>query len=228
VMKDELPPLAPMYDAAALYATARQVLTHAAIVDPTDALRQASGQRYYRTDHHWTSLGAYVGYRCLAPALGLTARPADGFGFHMVTDAFRGSLYSKVLNPDAPYDDISIAAQPAGLQVTADGKPMDGLYDMTALQGKDKYSVFLGGNHGRLDIDTGHGGPTLLVIKDSFANCLVPLLTGDYAHIIMIDLRYYEGRIGSLVTEQHVDAIAVVYQLSNLASDTSLMKLALG
>ena len=79
------------------------------------------------------------------------------------------------------------------LQVLRNGEPADfrGLYDRARLQTSDKYAVFLGGNCGTLEITQGEQDtrPTLLVIKDSFGNALLPFLARHF-HIVALDPRY--------------------------------------
>ena len=111
------------------------------------------------------------------------------------------------------------------LKVTADGKEIP-LYDMSAAGEKDKYKVFLGGNYGETTIKGGcNNGKTLLIIKDSFANSLVPFLTADYENIIMLDLRYYMGSAQQLAAERNVDEILFVCEMSSFANDKNMVKL---
>ena len=97
---------------------------------------------------------------------------------------------------------------------------------MTAAREKDKYKVFFGGNYGETTISGGcDNGKTLLVIKDSFANSLVPFLTADYENIIMLDLRYYMGSTQQLIKEKNVSEILFVCEMSSFANDKNMVKL---
>ena len=97
---------------------------------------------------------------------------------------------------------------------------------MSAAGGKDKYKVFLGGNYGETTITGGcNNGKTLLIIKDSFANSLVPFLTADYENIIMLDLRYYMGSAKQLAADRNVDEILFVCEMSSFANDKNMVKL---
>ena len=100
----------------------------------------------------------------------------------------------------------------------------DILYDNAKLDTKDKYAYFLGGNIGRLDID-GTGDGNLLLVKDSFANCMVPYLAQKYKHITILDLRYFNENIAQLMNEGHFDRVMVLYEMSNFADDANLFKL---
>ena len=98
------------------------------------------------------------------------------------------------------------------------------LYDLSALEQKDKYELFLGGNYGQCVITTGtENGKHLLLVKDSFANSFVPFLTGDYETITMIDLRYYRGSMAELAAE--ADDILVLTEVTNLAGSGDYFKL---
>ena len=98
------------------------------------------------------------------------------------------------------------------------------LYDLSALERKDKYELFLGGNYGQCVITTGtENGKHLLLVKDSFANSFVPFLTGDYETITMLDLRYFRGSVQELAAE--ADDILVLTEITNLAASGEYFKL---
>ena len=100
------------------------------------------------------------------------------------------------------------------------------LYSKDALDAKDKYQYFLGGNYGLAVIENETAGDgVLFVFKDSFANCFVPYLTSHYGRIIMIDPRYYRGSyedLRALFLDADPDCVLVLYEASNLAADTYL------
>lgn len=221
VMDDKLPANAQMYDAQEIYETAKSVLPNVSFPDLYTALSDAKTQQqvYYRTDHHWTWYGAHTAYKTLLPNGKYSASP------ELFSDSFLGTTYSKTLDPDAKPDEVYISAVSENLSVTADGKQTE-LYYMAAANEKDKYKVFLGGNYGQTTISGGcDNGKTLLIIKDSFANSLVPFLTADYETIIMLDLRYYMGSTQQLISENGVDEILFVCEMSSFANDKNLVKL---
>ena len=165
-------------------------------------------------------MGAQAAYGLWAQATGHTAR---AYGLTEATDTFRGTLYSKVLLPDSVYDKVYYAPEIAVDSVVCDGE--DGaLYDLSALERKDKYELFLGGNYGQCVITTGvENGKRLLLVKDSFANSFVPFLTGDYETITMLDLRYFRGSVQELAAE--ADDILVLTEITNLAASGEYFKL---
>ena len=218
VLRDSLPEDAPYYDEGRAFAMLEEQLG-TAFADARQALAGVADP-YYHTDHHWTTAGAQAAYGLWAEATGHTARSYD---LTLATDSFRGTLYSKVLLPDSVYDSVYYAPEITVESVVCDGE--DGaLYDLSALEQKDKYELFLGGNYGQCVITTGtENGKHLLLVKDSFANSFVPFLTGDYETITMIDLRYYRGSMAELAAE--ADNILVLTEVTNLAGSGDYFKL---
>ncbi len=221
VMSDKLPKHALMYDAQKLYETVKAALPDASFPDLYAALTEAkaSQQVYYRTDHHWTWYGAHTAYKTLLPDGKYDASP------ELFAGDFLGTTYSKTLDAAARPDEVYISKVAGSVTVTADGKDIP-FYNMTAAGEKDKYKVFFGGNYGETTISGGcDNGKTLLVIKDSFANSLVPFLTADYENIIMLDLRYYMGSTQQLIKEKNVSEILFVCEMSSFANDKNMVKL---
>ena len=222
VLRDKLPKDAPYYDEDAAFALLDTLLStssDSSLLDIRDALSTLSDP-YYHTDHHWTTMGAQAAYLRWAEATGHRARSYD---LTAATNSFRGTLYSKVLLPDSVYDTVYYAADITAERVVCDGE--DGaLYDLGALEQKDKYELFLGGNYGQCVITTGvENGKQLLLVKDSFANSFVPFLLGDYETVTMIDLRYFRGSMAELAAES--DDILVLTEITNLAASGDYFKL---
>ncbi len=218
VLSDKLPENAPFYDEDRAFAALSDTLG-GALLDTRQAL-SAVDDPYYHTDHHWTTMGAQAAYEQWAAATGHAVRH---YGLTLASDHFRGTLYSKVLLPDSVYDSVYYAPEITVDSVVCDGE--DGtLYDLSALEQKDKYELFLGGNYGRAVITTGvENGRHLLLVKDSFANSFVPFLTGDYETITMIDLRYYRDSMQSLADE--ATDILVLTEMTDLAASGDYFKL---
>ena len=218
VLRDALPENAPYFDEDRAFTALSDTLGDT-LLDSRQTL-SAVDDPYYHTDHHWTTMGAQAVYGQWAAATGHTARSYD---LTLASDHFRGTLYSKVLLPDSVYDSVYYAPEITAESVVCDGE--DGtLYDLSALEQKDKYELFLGGNYGKAVITTGtENGKHLLLMKDSFANAFVPFLTGDYETITMIDLRYYRDSMQSLADES--TDILVLTEMSNLAASGDYFKL---
>ncbi len=218
VLRDMLPENAPYYDEAGAFERLDAALG-GSLLDVRETLADVEDP-YYHTDHHWTTMGAQAAYRRWAEVTGHAVRED---ALVCATEAFRGTLYSKVLLPDSVYDSVYYAPEITAESVVCDGK--DGtLYDGDALTRKDKYELFLGGNYGQCVITTGtENGKHLLLVKDSFANAFVPFLLGDYETVTMIDLRYFRGSMAELAAES--DDILVLTEITNLAASGDYFKL---
>ena len=223
VLTDKLPAGAASYDADRALDLARAAMPGVEIPDLPAALRAADGiQLYYRTDHHWTSAGAAIGYACLTRGQGAYTGSLTPF-----CGGFYGTTYSKTLDPAAEPDTVEIFPLAGTVTAEADGAAIP-VYDKAAADRKDKYTVFLGGNHGLVKLTGGcDNGKTLVVLKDSFANCLAPMLTADYETVLLVDLRYYPGSVRALLKQVQPEALLFVYEMSNLASGDDFVKLLL-
>ncbi len=226
VCETNLPVYAPYYAEDTRMNLAFQVLRmhDCNNIDLRDAFteRTAAGEQlYYRTDHHWNTDGAYAAYQVYAQAAGLAPVAKEEFDLQVVSESFRGTLDSKVLDSSGPTDTVTVPFALPEVSITADGKNISVL-EMGKLLEKDQYQVFFGGNYGELTIETGAGtGRTLLMFKDSYANCFVPFLLTHYDTITMIDLRYNDGTW----TEQigtGPDDVLVLYEMSNFCKDMNL------
>ena len=223
ILPELLPANAPMYDAAVRHAQLAETVGKEQIIDVHQALSQCQ-EPYYRTDHHWTTEGAYTAYTVWCQATGRQIRP-NMFSVD-ATNEFRGTLYSKVLLPDSAYDTIYLPQNAEIRSMDCDGTVTDSLYDRSKLEEKDKYAVFMGGNWAKVTIETGtENGQHLLLVKDSFANCFVPFLTTYFETITMVDLRYFNESLDELASEQGITDVLVLYELSNFAADRNLFKL---
>ncbi len=203
-------------------------LSNANNVDMLGALREHADEYiYYRTDHHWTSLGAYYGYSALGKAMDITVPSLESYtDRRTVSDSFYGTTWSKSgfswIEPDSM--EVFVNA-PDGLQITSypQGSPIEGqLYDESYLEKKDKYSMFMGGNCPLHQIVTGNEGPSLLIIRDSYTDSLIPFLLDDFSEIHVVDLRYYRMSIADYIAEHDFDNVLVAYSVSTFATDTNL------
>ena len=101
------------------------------------------------------------------------------------------------------------------------------MYQYDKLSEKDQYQFFFGGNFGEVRISGGSGEGTVVVLKDSFANCFVPFLLSDYENVIMIDCRYYPGSFRKLLEEETPQDVLILYELNNFANDINQTKLSI-
>ncbi len=187
----------------------------------------SSEEIYYRTDHHWSSLGAYYAYAALCQQLDLTPLPLSDYQSTTVSTDFKGTYANKI---NLPLDADSIVRYdlPNGSECIrrTDSNHFQGLYDESALDGSDQYNYFLGGNLPYLEIETGiDNGKTLVVIKDSYAHSLIPFFTQHYETIYCIDLRYFKESPRELCTQNKQTDVLILYQSTNFSNDQSLFRL---
>ena len=180
---------------------------------------------FYRTDHHWTTAGAYKGYADLMKGMGLTAHPLGKLT--QVTDAFYGTTWSKSGAYWYAPDSMEIAVPDEGVTVTNyfTNAPTPGkLYNYEKLEQKDKYTFFLGGNQPLCVIESEKEDAegSILVLRDSFSDSLAPFLTQNFAEIHLMDLRYYKMSISKYVEENNIDQVLVLYSVDNFVSDGNL------
>lgn len=190
----------------------------------------ASDGIFYRTDHHWTSLGAYWGYAAIMDAMGMTPRSLGSYSPTTVSDSFFGTTYSSSgfswVKPDTIETYVDA---PEGLKIVnyPQGSPVDGaLYDESFLAKKDKYSYFMGGNSPLQQITTGvEDAPSLLIIRDSYTDSLIPFLLEDFSEIHVLDLRYYRAGVAAYVAENSIDNVLVLYSVKNFCTDSNIFLL---
>lgn len=177
---------------------------------------------YYRTDHHYTTEGAYLTYRALGEALGYTPKDREFFKTETVADDFCGTAMRTSGLYLTEKDEIILFRYQNDMdyEVTADGKEIK-LYDFDKLNSTDKYAVFLGGNHARVDIKGEGNREKLLIIRDSFADSIAPFLSLHY-DLVMIDLRYYSNSVSKILKEENIDKVLVLECISELATTKNI------
>lgn len=185
-------------------------------------------QLYYRTDHHWTTTGAYQGYLAYCEAKGLTPVSLDDMEAKTVTNEFYGTIYSKVNDYSLKGDSITIYTNPADsltVNYTDTKEVADSLYNLDYVDKKDKYSLFLNNLHTLIEItnETAESDHELVLIKDSYANSLVPFLTHHYKKIYVFDTRYYKEGPSSFIKEHPgVTDVLLLYNMNTLDTDSGI------
>lgn len=173
---------------------------------------------YYRTDHHWTTKGAYLSYQKLMETMGIVPHDEEYFNIEKVTESFYGSLYSKSgfrkVKPDSIELYIPKKDEKLKVEYVDEGKILDSIYHMENLNKKDKYTVFLGGNYPLIKVSSKvDSDEKLLILKDSYANSLIPFLTGHFSEIYIVDPRYYDKDIEILIKENNIDNLLILYNV---------------
>jgi hypothetical protein len=235
IYKDTLPLNSQPGNQTALIKYCYDSLEYLTSIDVATYLAENS-ERYifYRTDHHWTSEGAYWGYYAASGKLGFAPHSTGRFNVEHATSDFRGTLFSMTLNYQITPDTISLYTLTSnapkvsmsintGLEVAQH----DSLFMREFLDTKDKYAVFLGRNSPIMEITTDLGNDkSLLMFKDSFAHCMLPFLVNHYSRITVLDMRYLGENIGQFVDFAEYEQVIFVYEATNFAQDTNLRKLA--
>lgn len=184
---------------------------------------------YFRTDHHWTQRGAYLGYEELSHATGEMAVPFKALS-HNSLDGFLGYLYNQANVPQySKYaDKIEYFMGEENYTVYArafeNGEYVDyqpKIYTIPGANNPPAYSIFMGGDHPFARIETNNKNKkTALVIKDSYANAVLPLLTNNYEEILVIDPRSYYGTLDDLLAQYDIDdCIVINYIFTSTFSD---------
>jgi hypothetical protein len=188
---------------------------------------------YYRTDHHWTSLGAYYAYSTAISKLGFSAVPFSRYDIEHAGSGFRGTYYSKTLCDDIQPDTIDIYSSKEGEKVVSctvsnaiEEKTYDSIYFREFLDVKDKYSVYLGTNQPCIKIKTNlQSDKKILIFKDSYANSFVPFLTQHYNEITVLDMRYINNFRDYADPEDYTH-ILFLYNSTTFSSDDNIKKIA--
>lgn len=221
VYKDQLPAGSENFDQGAYLEKVRESVPDAVWVDMAEWMSGASGvSLFYRTDHHWTSAGAWHGYAALMEAMG---EPAEPLGTpETVSDAFYGTLYSTSgvhwLEPDTI--ERYVSGEGVAVENVEKGET-HGLYVDSFLGEKDKYASFLGGNAPLYIVRNPEAvsNEKLLVVRDSYSDSMAPFLSQYFAEIHLVDLRYYRTSVAEYAQENGMDRIFVCYSVENFVKD---------
>ncbi len=228
IMKDYLPLGAPVRDQGEdMNYIKKQLSGGIGLIDITETLRKHVDEGiYYKTDHHWTSRGAAYGFNAAAKQLEIEGLVSD-YKIHTVATDFSGTLasrsgYHKVKDAVEVYQPENVEYQYL-VSDSDNEEKRPTIYDRKALEGKDKYQVFFGGNHAMVDIVTTNDNQRrLLVFKDSYANSFVPFLIPYYNEIIMIDARYYYENVNMLIENKGITDVLFLYNMDTFLNDNSL------
>lgn len=230
ILQDKLPPFADLGGGNGYLEQIAQNLPEGIWFDSAAVLRgHADEELYYRTDHHWKTLAAFYVYQAWARRQGYAVPQLADYEIRTVTESFEGTIQSKLgirTEGDAIELFLPVHEIPCVVYRESTGELVNGLYDYEALDTKDKYAVFLGGNEPFLQIRTEmENGRKILVIKDSYANCFIPFLVGEFQKIDVLDLRYTNRKLSELIETGGYTDLLVLYNASGFAEDMNIAKL---
>ncbi|NLD29339.1 MAG: hypothetical protein GX658_02985, partial [Clostridiales bacterium] len=227
LLKNYLPTGAPVTNQTRQIAAVYKNLHHVQCVDLVTPLKAVSDPTllYYRTDHHWTATAAEVAFREIATAMGLVP-DAVSYKTMPVTNSFQGTMASTSgIFKASDTISITVPEKEQTLVVTYvnEDKKTSTLFDASKLKEKSQYDVFFGGNFAEVRIDTGADSDrVLLVLKDSYANCVIPMLTPYFKTIVLVDPRYYNDNLPDTIAKEGVTDLLWLYNVNTFLNDTSI------
>ena len=226
VQPGNLPKNAPVPDQVAFLGQIASSLQGVTFADVTPALTAHTEEYiFYFTDHHWTTLGAKYAFDSLAATMGIDA-VFGSYRSETVSTTFEGTLASKS-GRHAFRDTVEIAVPETeilyNVTYTDTMRKTGSIFEPDALSGKDAYTVFFGGNHPRVDINsTAETGRKLLLFKDSYANCLMQFLWPYFDEIVMVDPRYCYESADDIVRQEGITDVLYLYNADTFGTDNSL------
>ena len=248
VMVNKLPAFFPADRNQVYYNTLEENINHDIYHDLKSVLLSKNDEYiYYRTDHHWTTLGAYYAYCSLMEKLGVSKREPfyqeiypigkEHFLIEKVSSDFYGTTWSRAGAKWIKPDDIYYFRQEDKLEAEIfmteihGRKIFEGFYDFELLQAKDKYASFTGGINARTSVylkpDAEYypnGRGKLLLVTDSFGQSIVPFLVWHY-DLEIIDLRFFNGNIYDLIIDLKISDVLILQGMESLSSQNNLVKL---
>lgn len=214
-------------------------------LDLVAPLREAAEEMQvsYRTDHHWTTDGAWAGYRAYCESRSLPYVTLEELApYRREEPGFLGTYYNKSKNFDAlpdtlvwydiPVEDVTIDGEHTVLQTDGSLVEVTGLYQREKFAVRDKYAAFLYGNNGLTVIKSGNSKAhregevsRVLVIKDSYGNCFAPFLTYSYDEVWVADLRNMTFKVSQVLAENRFDDVLILYNFDTFQEDRNFSRI---
>lgn len=235
IYADKLPDRAPQIDENALLTVAFSAvaINGVRVLDLREAFYKEKDNRrlYYKTDHHWTTDGAYLAYREYCALTDIPAVFSPEAHTRQDVPGFLGTHYLAARWNRARSENLSYYVTDGTMTVfELNGENVFlPLYDkeivnQEKLSHVDKYGAFLDGNHGYVEI-SGSGTGNVLVVKDSYANSFVPFLTENYETIGVVDFRNFPYGPDSLIESREYNEIIILYSIYNFMEDNHVVYL---
>lgn len=189
---------------------------------------------YFNTDHHWTQLGAYYAYCNFAKSAGITANPLDKYE-KVEFDGFLGTFYNDTgkipelkSNPDTIF---AYKPNSSAKMVYTDAKGQQISWpivnDVSKYPESIKYSCFIAGDNPYTEIHNPQitDGSSIMVVKESFGNALVPFLVENYENVYVVDYRHFTGSISKIITDKKIDTVLYINNVSAIRNPNLMKKL---
>jgi len=189
---------------------------------------------YYRTDHHWTTRGAYYAYVAYAEKMGWKPMSEKEFHIDTVSNSFLGSYHTRSqwggLTPDEIQAYIPNRPVHTETYIADTDTTLKSMYDDSFLNKKDQYSYFLGGVHALMTLKNDIAPQAanmdkLLIIKDSYAHSFIPFLTQHVSEIHVIDIRYYNGSISDYMADKGIKNVLLLFNTATFVDNGEILKI---
>ena len=227
ILKDYLPSKAPVPDQTEQIKKIYANLPGYTPVDLCTPLKNAPNPQdlYYKTDHHWTANAVSLAYNEIKRTMNLENGSYE-YKNLPVTNSFQGTLASSA-GIFSAQDTISIPTCPSDVMYRVtyveEERVTTTVFDQSKLNGKSKYEVFFGGNFAQVVIESNSPNDrVLMVVKDSYANSVIPLLIPHFKKIIIVDPRYYNDNIQNIIDSEGVTDCLWLYNANTFLNDTSI------
>ena len=231
VLEEKLPSFVNSAMEKAYY---EQILKEAAdsqVVPVLEKLQEKDHEEiYFRTDHHWTQYGAYLAYEELMHTLSLEPVDNSSLTVHK-TSGFQGTLYSRFRGTFTKGEDFVLYEFPEKeytVEYAGEDRLEERILFKENLDERDKYKVYLDGNHPLIKIRNNQAEreEKVLVLKDSYANAMIPYLAESFSEVHYMDLRYYNASLSAYIEKEGFSRVILVYGMDTIGEDPNLRKLA--
>lgn len=232
VLRNKLSVLEEDYDGSKIVERVRsKVKNKDRVVNLADVLKKRSNEYiYYRSDHHWTTLGAYYAYQEYEKLNGRTAPALKEYKQKVVFDDFLGTTYSKSHVPVKKDEVTTFSRGDEKVSINGNNGEFTSnsfYFEDVAKKSSDRYQLFFSKNTGKIEVTTSaKNNKVLLVLKDSYANCFIPFLSNEYSKIIMIDCRYTKMKMKQIFRQYpEITNVLVMYNIEKFRKDTHISSL---
>lgn len=187
---------------------------------------------FYRTDHHWTSLGAYYASVAFCKANGITAKSLDSYE-KVENTGFTGTLYTTYWGnpkPSGVMSDYTVGHIPLTnyvMKYTNTAGDTAANITGTAINksAKSYASMFLGGDHPLTHIVTDNkNGKKLIVFKESYGNAFVPYMIDYFEEILVVDIRSSTASVAGLISSYGITDAVIINNIQAVSSLQSALK----
>lgn len=228
ILRDKLPPFASPGSGDDYLKQIAAALPEGVWFDAAQILRAHDEEElYYRTDHHWKTIAAFYVYQAWICEQGYPSPELSDYEIRTVTGSFEGTIQSKLgIQTAGDTIELFLPRNEVSYVVQKNNSTENSIYDYAALDTKDKYAVYFGGNEPFLQIRTeSNNRRKILVIKDSYANCFIPFMFESFQEIDVLDLRYTNQKLSELIAKGGYTDLLILYNASGFAEDMSITKL---